>query len=166
MAEELNLDEQLAERGREEAELQFKSFTNETALELGLLILETARQERKLVTIDIERHGQQLFHYAMEGTTPDNDQWIIRKKNVVKRFNKSSYHVGLLLANSGKSIEERYFLDPLQYSAHGGSFPLIIKDVGIVGAISVSGLPQEEDHRLVVKVIREYLQSFNPTALQ
>lgn len=166
MAEELNLDEQLAERGREEAELQFESFTNETALELGLLILETARQERKLVTIDIERHGQQLFHYAMEGTTPDNDQWIIRKKNVVKRFNKSSYHVGLLLANSGKSIEERYFLDPLQYSAHGGSFPLIIKDVGIVGAISVSGLPQEEDHRLVVKVIREYLQSFNPTALQ
>ena len=166
MAKELNLDEQLAERDREEAELQFDSFTNDTALELGLLILETARQERKRVTIDIERHGQQLFHYAMEGTTPDNDQWIIRKKNVVKRFNMSSYHVGLSLVKSGKSIEERYFLDPLQYSAHGGSFPLVIKDVGIVGSITVSGLPQEEDHRLVVKVIQEYLQSFNPTALQ
>ena len=166
MGKELNLDEQLAELEQEEAELQFDFFTNDIALELGLLILETARQERKSVTIDIERHGQQLFHYAMEGTTPDNDQWIIRKKNVVKRFNKSSYHVGLLLAKSGKSIEERYFLDPLQYSAHGGSFPLVIKDVGVVGGITVSGLPQEEDHRLVVKVIREYLQSFNPTALQ
>lgn len=159
MAQELNLDERLAELEQEEAELQFDLFTNNTALELGLLILETVRQERKRVTIDIERHGQQLFHYAMEGTTPDNDQWIIRKKNVVKRFNKSSYHVGLLLAKSRKSIEERYFVDPFQYSAHGGSFPLIIKDVGVVGAITVSGLPQEEDHRLVVSVIRQFLQS-------
>lgn len=166
MAQEINIDERLAELAQEEAELQFKSFTNETALELGMLILKTARQEGKRVTIDIERHGQLLFHYAMEGTTPDNDQWIIRKKNVVKRFNKSSLHVGLLLQKSGKSIAERYFVDPFQYSAHGGSFPLIIKDVGVVGTITVSGLPQEEDHRLVVKVIREYLQSFNPTALQ
>lgn len=159
MTKEPNLDEQLVERVREEAELQFKSFTNETALELGMLILKIARQEGKRVTIDIERHGQLLFHYAMEGTTPDNDQWIIRKKNVVKRFNKSSLHVGLLLQKSGKSIAERYFVDPFQYSAHGGSFPLIIKDVGVVGAITVSGLPQEEDHRLVVNVIRQFLQA-------
>lgn len=159
MAQEINIDERLAELAKEEEELQFKSFTNETALELGMLILKTARQEGKKVTIDIERHGQQLFHYAMEGTTPDNDQWIIRKKNVVKRFNKSSFHVGLLLQKSGKSIAERYCVDPLQYSAHGGSFPLIIKDVGVVGTITVSGLPQEEDHRLVVRVIRQFLQA-------
>lgn len=159
MAQEINIDERLVELAQEEAELQFKSFTNETALELGMLILKTARQEGKRVTIDIERHGQLLFHYAMEGTTPDNDQWIIRKKNVVKRFNKSSLHVGLLLQKSGKSIAERYFVDPFQYSAHGGSFPLIIKDVGVVGTITVSGLPQEEDHRLVVNVIRQFLQA-------
>ncbi len=158
MSSEFNLDDQLAELSQEEAELQFKSFTNQTALELGLLILEIAKREQKRVVIDIERHGQQLFHYAMEGTTPDNDQWIIRKKNVVKRFNKSSYHVGLLLAKLGKSIEERYFVDPFQYSAHGGAFPLIVKEVGMVGTIAVSGLPQEEDHRLVVKSIRTYLQ--------
>lgn len=158
MGRELNLDEQLAELVSEEDELQFRSFTNEIALELGLLLLETAKQDQKRIVIDIERHGQQLFHYAMEGTTPDNDQWIIRKKNVVKRFNKSSFHVGLLLAKSGKTIEERYFVDPFQYAAHGGAFPLIIKEVGTVGTIAVSGLPQEEDHRLVVGVIREYLQ--------
>lgn len=158
MGRELNLDEQLAELAREEAELQFSSFTNEIALELGLLLLETAKQDQKRIVIDIERHGQQLFHYAMEGTTPDNDQWIIRKKNVVKRFNKSSYHVGLLLRKSGKSIAERYFLDPFQFAAHGGAFPIIIKDVGVIGTIIVSGLTQEEDHCLVVGVLREYLQ--------
>jgi uncharacterized protein (UPF0303 family) len=158
MAKEISVDEQLAELEREEAELQFESFTNETALELGMLILETAQREQKRVTIDIERHGQLLFHYAMEGTTPDNDQWIIRKKNVVKRFNKSSFHVGLLLLKAGKSIAERYFVDPFEYSAHGGSFPLIIKGVGVVGTITVSGLPQEEDHRLVVSVIRRFLK--------
>jgi uncharacterized protein (UPF0303 family) len=143
----------------EESEIQFTVFTNQTALKLGLFILEQAHSSGKRVTIDIERHGQLLFHYAMEGTTPDNDQWIIRKKNVVKRFNKSSMHVRLLLQKAGMTIEEKYCLSPFEYSAHGGSFPLIIKDVGVVGMITVSGLPQEEDHALVVGCIREFLKT-------
>ena len=151
------IDELLDEMVQQEQELQFTAFTNQTALELGLLFIERTRQEGKVVTIDIERHGQQLFHYAIEGTTPDNDQWIIRKKRVVNRFFKSSFHVGLLLQKAGKTIAEKYFVDPIEYSAHGGAFPLIIRGVGIVGTIAVSGLPQQEDHALVVSVIREYL---------
>lgn len=151
------LEAQIAEMTRQEQELQFTSFSNQTALELGLIFIERTRQEGKNVTIDIERHGQQLFHYAPAGTTPDNDQWIIRKKRVVNRFFKSSFHVGLLLQKAEKTIAERYFVDPLEYSAHGGAFPIIIQGVGVVGTIAVSGLPQQEDHALVVSVIREYL---------
>ncbi len=151
----------------EESELQFSGFSNETALKLGLFIAERARKENKKIAIDIERHGQQLFHYAMEGTTPDNDQWIIRKKNVVNRFHKSSMHVRCILQEAKMDIETKYFLNPKEYSAHGGSFPLIIKGVGTVGAITVSGLPQEEDHALMVSCLREFLQineGFDPTA--
>ncbi|HOP75267.1 MAG TPA: heme-degrading domain-containing protein [Bacillota bacterium] len=143
----------------EEAELQFPAFLNSDALKLGLFILRRAQKESKKIAIDIERHGQQLFHYAMEGTTPDNDQWIIRKKNVVKRFHKSSMHVRCILQEAGMDIESKYFLSPREYSAHGGSFPLIIKGVGVVGTITVSGLPQEEDHALVVSCLREFLQT-------
>lgn len=154
MLEQITIESCIAE----ETELQFSSFSNDTALKLGLLILEEANASGKHVTIDIERHGQQLFHYAMEGTTPDNDQWIIRKKKVVNHFHKSSMHLRLLLKKADITLEEKYFLSPFEYSAHGRSFPLIIKDVGVVGAITVSGLPQEEDHAFVVACLRKFLK--------
>jgi uncharacterized protein (UPF0303 family) len=141
----------------QEQEFQFTSFSNETALELGMALLDGARGRGKAVTIDITRYGQQLFHYAMSGTSADNDEWVRRKSNVVRRFGHSSYYVGLSLKNAGQTIEEKYLLPESEYAAHGGSFPLIIRDVGVVGTITVSGLPQAEDHELVVSTLREFL---------
>src|SRR5579883_1712808 len=141
----------------QEQEFQFTSFSNETALELGLALLDGARGRGKAVTIDITRYGQQLFHYAMSGTSADNDEWVRRKSNVVRRFGHSSYYVGLSLKNAGQTIEEKYLLPESEYAAHGGSFPLIIRDVGVVGTITVYGLPQAEDHELVVSTLREFL---------
>jgi len=144
---------------QQEEELQFTSFTNDTALEVGMSLFYEARKREKPLTIDITRNGQQLFHYAMTGTSIDNDEWIKRKNNVVKRFGHSSYYVGIYLQNSGQTIEEKYLISSSDYAAHGGAFPLIIKDVGVVGTITVSGLPQREDHELVVNTIRRVLNS-------
>jgi uncharacterized protein (UPF0303 family) len=44
------------------------------------------------------------------------------------------------------------------YSTHGGSFPIFVAGAGCVGTITVSGLPQREDHGLVVSVLQDYLQ--------
>lgn len=157
------MDSQIAEREREEQEIVFAAFTNADALELGLQIVDAAKKRGVAVTVDIERSGQKLFHCAMDGTSPDNDQWIRRKNNVVMRTFKSSFHVGQILKRDGTPIEERYFLDPMEYSAHGGSFPLRISGVGVIGTIAVSGLPQEEDHRLVVTSIRDFLRKRSTT---
>ncbi len=154
----MDIDQELQARSSEEETLQFETFTNRTALEIGLKLVERAQKEGKAITIDITRSGQQLFHHACEGTTPDNDQWIIRKCRVVNRFHKSSLRVGQSLLKAGKTIAERYYVDPLEYSAHGGAFPIIIRDVGVVGTIAVSGLAQEEDHAMVVEAIRQYLK--------
>lgn len=143
----------------QEAEFQFTSFTNENALELGLALLEAAKGRGKAVTIDITRYGQQLFHYAMSGTSADNDEWVRRKSNVVRRFGHSSYYVGTTLKNAGQTMQEKYLLPESEYAAHGGSFPLLIRNVGVVGTITVSGLPQAEDHELVVGVLRKTLAS-------
>ncbi|ORX93751.1 hypothetical protein K493DRAFT_315854 [Basidiobolus meristosporus CBS 931.73] len=142
----------------QEAELQFEKFTNEDALQLGLLILSKARAlNGKPVTIDISRNNQRLFHFAMDGTCPDNGEWIQRKTRTVLRFGHSSYYVGQYIGSQGKSIEEKYMVSEKEYAAHGGAFPLTIKNVGIVGAIAVSGLAQQDDHQLVVDSIQEYL---------
>lgn len=141
----------------DENSLHFHSFDNGTALQVGMRLVEVALSEDKRVTVDIHRNGQQLFHCALPGTTPDNDAWIRRKNRVVNRFGHSSYYIGVSCRARGVSLEERYLVDPRKYAAHGGAFPIIIHDVGVVGTVTVSGLPQEEDHALVVRVLREFV---------
>jgi uncharacterized protein (UPF0303 family) len=153
------LESLIARVEAEEAELRFSTFSNEEAIALGALIAEKARSRGLAVTIDIRRSGQQLFHCALAGTSPDNDEWVLRKTRVVMRFGHASFLLGLRLKLSGLGIEEKYCVSPLEYSAHGGSFPVNLKGTGIVGTITVSGLPQEEDHALVVECIREFLSS-------
>ena len=85
----------------EEEELQFRAFTNDTALRLGLLFTDVARRQGKSITIDIARNGQMLFHHALHGTSADNDAWIERKKRVVDRYGHSSFYVGTLYASQG-----------------------------------------------------------------
>jgi len=140
-----------------EQEIVFTQFTNEMAVEIGLKLYETAREQGKAITIDITRNGHRLFHLAMEGTSADNEQWIRRKNNVVNRFGHSSYYISNMLKESGSTFEQVFEVSGADYAAHGGAFPIIIRNVGIVGTVTVSGLPQKEDHELAVEVLRTFL---------
>lgn len=159
MTPEAGHEDLLRQLLEEERELQLPRLTKTTALELGLRLVDAARAGSHGVTIDIRHGEQQLFHAALDGTSADNDAWIERKTRVVRRFGHSSFYVGVDCLAAGVSLEERYFVDPLEYSAHGGAFPLTVRDAGIVGTVAVSGLPQAEDHRLVVSVLREFISS-------
>ena len=146
--------ETLEELQAQEDELQFLSFTNDTAWELGCALVGAAREGGLAVTIDISRGEQRLFHCALPGTAADNDEWIERKNRVVRRFGHSSYYMGV---QEGDAFAATFLLDEREFAAHGGAFPLIVRDVGVVGTVTVSGLPQEEDHRFVVGVLRAFL---------
>ena len=151
------MDDILKQLLQEEQELQFTSFNEDIAWNIGSQLVQHAFNQSLPVTIDITRGNHQLFHASLRGTSPDNDEWVKRKIRTVYRFSHSSFYMGQLLKSKGKSIEEAYLLSESEYAAHGGCFPVIIKDTGVVGTITVSGLPQEEDHKLVVRAIREYL---------
>lgn len=153
-----NYDRIYEELLEQENTLQFSKFDSKEALKLGMLLVEKAKSEGKNVAIDITLNGHQLFYYAFDGTSPDNSEWIKRKNKVVNRFFMSSYRMGIKLKKENLSLEEKYFISTREYSPHGGSFPIIIRNVGVVGTITVSGLAQEEDHRLVVEGIKEYLK--------
>ncbi|MEZ0090246.1 heme-degrading domain-containing protein [Streptacidiphilus sp. EB129] len=147
----------VSELEAEEAELQLTRFGNDDAWQLGALLVELARERGHAVTVDVRRGEQQLFHYALPGTSADNDAWIMRKIRVVRRFDAASYLVGQRFRDQGATFEEKSRLDPDRYAAHGGAFPLRVRGVGLVGTVAVSGLPQVEDHRLVVDGLRRYL---------
>lgn len=151
------MDDTLKQLLQEEQELQFTKFNEDDAWELGSQLVELARSRNLPVTIDITRGTHQLFHTALHGTSSDNDEWVKRKVRLVYRFGHSSFYVGQLLKSKGKTIEQSYLISESEYAPHGGCFPIIIKGTGVVGTVTVSGLPQEEDHKLVVEALRSYL---------
>ena len=152
-------DSLLADLLEQEERLQLARFDNEDAFRLGMMLVERARSDRLAVTVDLTRVDQQLFHAALPGTTLDNDHWVRRKTAVVYRFHRSSLYMGVSCRIKGVSLAERYALDPAEFAAHGGAFPIRIRDAGLVGTVTVSGLPQEEDHRLVVTMLERFLSA-------
>jgi uncharacterized protein (UPF0303 family) len=141
----------------QEERLVFTRFDNADAWRLGSAMVAAATDRALPVTIDIRRHGQQLFHAAMPGTTAENDSWIERKVNVVNRFAAASYLVGRRLAARRTGLDETLGVDPRLFAAHGGAFPVRVRDVGVVGAVTVSGLPQADDHAFVTEMIGAFL---------
>ena len=157
MTEPAELEALIAQLEQQQDQLQFSRFTNDDAWDLGSLLVSVAQARGLVLAVDIRRHGHQLFHAALPGTTPDNDTWIERKIRVVNRFGDASFLVGRRLALAGRVLDEGSGVDPIQYAAHGGSFPIIVRDVGVVGTVTVSGPPQAADHALVVEVLRTFL---------
>ena len=147
----------VAELAAEEEELQFSSFTNDDAWRLGTALRDLAAGRDAPVAIDISRNGSQLFRAALPGATPDNEAWIERKQRVVHRFGHSTLYVRQSFVERGTTFEEQSGLDPATYAAHGGGFPVLVRSVGPVGVLVVSGLPQLEDHRLIVTALRAHL---------
>src|SRR4051812_10844195 len=147
----------VAELAAEEQHLQFSSFTNDDAWELGSALVAVARDRGAPVVIDVTRNGHQLFRAALPGSAPDNDSWIARKQRVVHRFGHSSLYVRQASIERGTTFEDEFGLDRAEYAAHGGAVPVLVRSVGPVGVVAVSGLPQLEDHRMVVAAIRAHL---------
>ena len=153
----MNIEQNLQVIAEQEARLRFERFDAEVAWKLGQRLKETADRLHSAIAMDISFFTQPIFYYAMPGTTPDHADCIRRKRNVVQRFHRSSYAVGLSLKQKESSLEERG-LAAHEYAAQGGSFPIFVQGVGCIGAITVSGLPQREDHELVVEVLADYLK--------
>ena len=142
----------------QETALQFSSFSADTAWSLGGRMRELALQTPKPVAIGIWLAGQTLLYTGTGTITPNNEDWLRRKRNTVLRFGKSSLLVGSELSKTGSTLEEKQGLPLADYAAHGGGFPLMLRGTGCVGAFVVSGLTQREDHSLVVKVLSEALK--------
>ena len=141
----------------QENEFAFNSFTNEMAIELGQEMLKLALKQKAPVIVQVRKLEQILFHAALTGSSPENDWWINRKCRVVEKFNHSSLYVRVSFEEKNQSFEEHSGLDNELYAAHGGAFPIKVEQK-LVGIAAVSGLPQVEDHQMLVQGLKNFLQ--------
>ena len=144
----------------EMATLQFARFSQNDALELGLLLIELGTTRNLPIAIDIRKEAHILFHVSLPGATADNEVWVERKSRTAAQYAEPSLLVGLRGRVGGGRIEDNSWFDQSRYAAHGGAFPVYLKGTGPVATVTVSGLPQKADHELVV----EALTAFKGTA--
>lgn len=151
------IEQDIERVARQEERLRFPGFDASTAWTVGTRLRDLAASRGLAVAIDIHVNGHQLFFTAMPGTTPDNLDWIRRKRNVVQHFHRNSYAIGLELRQQKTTLAERIGVNDRDYAAHGGCFPIRLKGTGCIGTITVSGLPQRADHELIIEVLAELL---------
>jgi uncharacterized protein (UPF0303 family) len=142
---------------RQEEALQFDHFDEADAWALGTMMRERAASRSLPLVIDIRVAGRPLFYAALPGTAPDNAVWVQRKINVVMRYHMSSYRKGRELAAAGKALDEASGVLPIDVAPHGGCFPIRLRGTGVVGTVTVSGIPQREDHNFVFECLCAFL---------
>lgn len=145
-------DADVAKVAEQERRLVFEAFDETTAWELGTRMRRRAEASGWAVAIDIRRGDDCLFFTAMPGTTPANADWARRKRNLVNMLQQSSYGIELAAPERG-DVVAAMALDPRDHVAAGGCFPIRVAGIGVVGTVTVSGLPSRDDHRLVVDTI-------------
>ncbi|MDQ2066779.1 heme-binding protein [Xinfangfangia sp. CPCC 101601] len=138
--------------------LVFAQFDERTALALGLKLVEMAQAEALPVVINIRSADRCYFHAAMPGATPLNDLWAARKSATALLFQQPSLLVGNRHRDRGETLA-KHGLPEAGYADHGGAVPIWLRGIGVVACATVSGLPQVDDHRLVVRVIQELISA-------
>lgn len=153
----MGLSDDSAMLAHQEEGLRFPRFDEDQAWRLGGLIRRWGSENHWPIVVDVSTFDRQLFFSALSGSTPDNAEWVRRKFNVVKRYHRSSYAVGLQMQAKGATLAERYDLPLRDYAAHGGAFPIAIAGGPPIGCVTVSGLEQRRDHMIVVSALCEVL---------
>ena len=135
-----------------EIELSEAPWRREDLFELGNAIAMESQNKNLVVATAMFFHGQCIFQMGLEGTTADNDSWIMRKVNTVELTGHSS----LALREKVEALniqEEDLGFRTSDLAICGGGFPLKTNDV-LVGIAVVSGLPHLDDHDLIVEHLR------------
>ena len=137
-----------------ESELSEAPWSRKDLLELGSAIVADAERKSLVVAAAMFLRGQRVFQVGLEGTSSDNDSWIMRKVNTVELTGHSS----LALREKVEALniqEEDLGFRTSDLAVCGGVFPLKTNGV-LVGIAVVSGLPHLDDHDLIVEHLRAF----------
>lgn len=153
----MSISDDIAAIARQESELVFDRFDEATAFALGAAIRDRAIAENLPIVVDIQTWDRPLFYAAMPGSAGANANWARRKRNTVRLYLKSTYRLVLEKARPDRTFPPGDGLDPADYVLAGGGFPIRVRSAGVIGVIAVSGLPERQDHAVVVDALCDLL---------
>ena len=142
----------------QEARLVLPSCTDADALAIGRWILTTAEARGQAIVVEAWLGPRLVFRAARPGTNETNDQYIGGKRHVVERFGHASFYERQRHLAAGTTFEQATGLTFPEYAPHGGGFPLrVAGEDAPVGVVLVSGLPQQDDHALIIEALEAHL---------
>jgi uncharacterized protein (UPF0303 family) len=136
---------------------EFKSFSNDDAVDLGLTAVEVIIDWELNLAVDIMIGSDLVFRAKLGTTGADNDPWLAGKAAVVREFGEPSLLVKLRHEAAGTRFTD-LALDHSVLKAHGGSIPIRVAGE-IVGTITMSGEPDTIDHEAAAEAITRYLDA-------
>lgn len=148
--------EELQEVIKQEKELRLKSCTYQDGIRIGQTVFDMAVSRNLNVCCQVVIGEFPVTRWFLDGTGSDNVIWLERKKNTVLKKQMSSLRCGMeaeLLEN-----REEWYADEEHYVIRGGGFPLYLQDGTFAGALCVSGLQHQEDHKLAAEALQIYLK--------
>lgn len=143
----------------EEKQYQFTSFSHRDALDLGMDLLKVSRERGEVVGIEIRINQVSVFKYLPDGTGKFHEMWLERKSRMAEVMEMSTLRAYAQLEENQEDLMKDWFLDPNDYAACGGGFPIRLKDGCVIGSICVSGLPHLKDHALLIDGIKSFLSA-------
>ena len=147
----------------QEKRYTFPSFGRDDVWDLANDLVAAAKEARGPLAVEIDLNGMMVFRYYPAGTGEFNTQWLNRKRRMVHLKEMSSLRVGVELALANETMEESMRLDPADYAACGGGFPIRLEGGCVIGFIGTSGLTDEEDHAALIAGLERYFQRRWPT---
>lgn len=143
------------ELSEEEKTLQFKHFANEDALVFANGAVAAAKKlGTKPITLRVELNGQVILEFWMTGR--DHAGWLARKVHTVLETGHASLWT---FQHQDEQPYHDWLKDETQ-AVCGGGFPLVIGGK-LRGALAVSGLDHQDDHRVLVAALKATLAAQN-----
>lgn len=142
----------------QEQTYMFPAFDRDDVWELGCDLVESCKEYDGPLGVEVDIAGMMVFRYYPDGIVKDHGVWLQRKRHTVQLLQKSSLRVSLELKLAGQTMEQDLKLDPEQYAACGGGFPLRMKDGTIFGFVGVSGLADTIDHAALIGGLERFFR--------
>ena len=124
---------------------------------IDAIVTEIERRGKAGVVAVADSHGELIALARMTGASLQSVTIASNKAYTAVRARKPSYDVGAKVRHPEDGFDISYYGDP-RICGWGGGVP-VRRDGKIVGAVAVSGLPQEEDMEVVLLGVAAMLKS-------